>query len=149
MAVIKEAEIRIVSVIENLSPSGIPEGEAERAESSATGYLHLTDGATFVTYTEMTDGGKIVSEVRSEADTVKVIRRGAIESEMHFREGTSHSSVYSVGPYSFDAEVSTRRIRRELSAEGGRIELFYNMRIGGADKSARMKIWISTDSKQK
>ncbi len=149
MATIKEARIKILSVIENIGENGLPEGDAERNESTAEGYLHLTDGCVFVTYTEMTDGGKIVSEVRSEGDLVKVIRRGAIESDMHFCEGVTHTSLYRVGPYAFDAEVTTKRIRRKLDCDGGKIELFYNMKIGGAEKSARMKIWISTDLRQK
>lgn len=148
MAIIKQAEIKILSVIENLGADGLPEGDAERNESLATGYFHITDGVTFATYTEQTEGGDISSEVRVEQDGVRVIRRGAIESEMYFSEGVTHSSLYKVGPYAFDAEISTRKIRLELSEDGGRVDMFYNMKIGGAEKSARMKIWILTDSRQ-
>ena len=148
MAIIKQADIKILSVIENLGADGFPEGDAEKSESLVSGYFHISDGATFVTYTEQTEGGDITSEVRVEQDGVRVTRHGAIESEMYFSEGVTHSSLYKVGPYAFDAEICTRKIRLELGADGGRIDMFYNMKIGGAEKSARMKIWILTDSKQ-
>ena len=74
---------------------------------------------------------------------MRVKRSGAIESDLYFKEGESHSSIYSVPPYKFDATGRARRIRTELNDCGGRIDLLYNMKIGGAEKSARMKIWIS------
>jgi uncharacterized beta-barrel protein YwiB (DUF1934 family) len=38
--------------------------------------------------------------------------------------------------------IETKRINLELSDQKSRIELHYNMKIGGATRSARMKIWI-------
>lgn len=149
MTVIKEAKIRIDSVIENLGDGGLPEGDAERNAVEADGYLNFKDGDATLTYSEQAEGERVDSEVRVEGDEITVIRHGAVESEMRFAEGRTHRSLYRVGPYAFDAEVRTRRIRRELTADGGRIELYYNMKIGGAEKSARMKIWISTDSSRK
>ncbi len=149
MTVIKEVEIRISSVIENLGDAGLPEGDAERSTVDAVGYLNFRDGDATVTYSEQTDGERVDSEVRVEGDEITVIRHGAMESEMRFAEGLTHRSLYRVGPYAFDAEVRTKRIRRELTADGGKIELYYNMKIGGAEKSARMRIWISTDLSRK
>ena len=149
MTVIKEAKIRIGSVIENLGEGGLPEGDPERSATEAVGYLNYRDGDATITYSEQNAEDRVDSEVRVEGDTITVVRRGAVESEMKFSEGVTHRSLYRVGPYAFDAEVTTRKIRRELSSDGGKIELYYNMKIGGADKSARMKIWISTDLSRK
>jgi uncharacterized beta-barrel protein YwiB (DUF1934 family) len=44
--------------------------------------------------------------------------------------------------------VKTRRIKASFTDEGGELSLFYNMKIGGAEKNARMRIWIKTLSEQ-
>ena len=138
---IKKVRVKIESSIENLTPAGIPDGEPETSVSEAEGFYRFSDGG-FLNYTEENEGGKCRTEVTSIGGTVTVRRSGAIESEIRFTEGESHSSVYSIPPYRFDATVYTRKIRTDLNADGGKIDLFYNMKIGGADKSARMRIWI-------
>ncbi len=142
-AVIKEVNIKIISVIENLDAAGLPEGDAERTESRAVGYLHCFDGERLLTYAEEQEGQRTVTEIKLKDGSVRVIRHGAIESDMFFDEGAVHKSVYSVTPYRFDAEVRTRRIRDTLGEGGGALELFYDMKIGGADKAARMKISVT------
>jgi uncharacterized beta-barrel protein YwiB (DUF1934 family) len=85
----------------------------------------------------------VFTDITAVNDTVTVKRRGAIESEMVFSQGTSHSSVYEVPPYKFDVTVMARKIRNSLGRGGGILDMFYNMEIGGAVKSARMKITVT------
>lgn len=149
MAVIKEVRIKIESSIENLDPSGLPDGEAEKSTALAQGFLHCRDGLMLLTYSEKGEGGDdVYSEILVKERGVRVKRGGAIESDLYFEEGCEHKSLYCVPPYKFDACVTTRRIRNTLTDDGGMLDLFYNMKIGGADKSARMRIWISPISKQ-
>lgn len=148
MTVIKEAKIKISSVIENLDASGLVEGDAEKNESLYDGYFKYSDGECVVTYSESGESGEVTSEIRYADESAVVKRCGAIESELHFKVGVPHVSKYSVPPYTFDATVTTRKIRAEINERGGRIELYYNMKIGGADKAARMKIWILANSSQ-
>lgn len=148
MPVIKQVYIKIESSIENLDPSGLPDGEAEKNTGYAGGFYHFCDGEILLTYSEKGEGGDVNSEILVKNGCVRVKRQGAIESNLYFEEGKTHSSLYSVPPYKFDASVTTRRIRLSLTEDGGNLDLFYNMRIGGADKSARMRIWISEASKQ-
>lgn len=136
------ARIKILSVIENLDASGVPDGESERDESEREGYYSFSDGEIEITYSDESEAGRAESVIAVNGETVKVKRTGSISSELIFEEGKSHSSLYSVPPYSFDATVRTKRIRRALDESGGRLDLYYNMSIGGADKSARMSIWI-------
>ena len=146
MAIIKEVRIKVSSVIENLDAAGLAEGEAERAESVTVGYLHIFDNERLLTYAEEQEGARTVTEIKLLHGTVRVLRHGAIESDIIFDEGATHRSVYSVVPYKFDAEVTTKRIRDSLTECGGALDLFYNMKIGGAQKQCRMKITV-TDSK--
>ena len=136
------ARIKILSVIENLDGGGIPEGDSERDESEREGYYSFSDQGIEITYSDRSEQGCAESVIVIDGDTVRVKRTGSISSELIFEEGKSHTSVYSVPPYSFDATVRTKRIRRALDESGGRLDLHYSMSIGGADKSARMSIWI-------
>lgn len=140
---LKRVNLKIESVIDNLDSAGLTEGESERNVSESVGSLLISGEDVRITYKEKTEGGESESEIICSGGGVTVRRRGAIESELYFKEAETHQSVYSVPPYKFDAEVKTRRVRIELSETGGRIDLFYNMKIGGAEKAARMKIWIS------
>ena len=144
MPVIKEVKIKIESSIENLDQSGLPDGEVEKTVSEAVGFIHCFGDEYLITYSERSEGGEVFSEILVKGGGVRVKRKGAIESDLYFEEGTEHKSLYSIPPYKFDASVLTRRIRNGLNEDGGVLDLFYNMKIGGAEKSARMKIWIST-----
>ena len=148
MPKIQEIKLKIESVIENIGASGFPDGDAERTVTETDGFIHYTDDGVLMTYSEHTDGGDVFSDISYADGEVIVKRRGAIISEMRFKEGAEHSSLYEIPPYKFDATVKTRRIRAEFSEEGGNISLFYNMKIGGAEKNARMKIWIRAVSRQ-
>ena len=140
MAIIKEKKIIMSSVIENLLPSGLTDGEAEKSESRADGFLKITEGEYVLSFTEMTESGKVVSDITVKDGAVKVTRRGALVSDMVFEEGVLHKSLYEVPPYSFDAEIYTKKIRNGMTRDGGRIDIFYTMKIGGADKYVKMRV---------
>ena len=148
MKEILEAKIKIFSAISELDSSGLTVGEEEKSETEASCFYHLLEEQILITYSENSEGGRIDSEITVKNDTVTVKRSGALESELVFEEGKSHSSLYKIPPYAFDALVTTKKIRRNLSRGGGTLDLHYTMKIGGADKAARMKIWIYPLSKQ-
>ena len=148
MAVINEALIKIESFIENLDSSGLADGETEKNTSECSGFLRYSDGEAVLTYSESGESGDVTSEITYKDGEAVVKRTGAIESEIRFCEGVTHHSLYSVVPYKFDMTVTTRKIRASISECGGTLDLFYNMKIGGAEKSARMKIWIQTTSRK-
>ncbi len=135
--------VKVTSIIENLDSYGLTDPSPERSESLAVGYYHVyDDGHRLVTYSESGEGGDVTTEIEVFGGRVTVSRKGAIESRMEFVPGEVHRSVYSIPPYRFDAEVKAGTVMCEMRDDRGRIELKYNMKIGGADKSATMKIWI-------
>ena len=140
MAIIKEKKFKISSVIENLLPSGLVDGEPERTDISPEGFLKISEGGYEITYTEQTEGGKVISDITVSENTVRVKRVGAVSSDMLFDVGRTHASVYTVSPYSFDVEVTAKKIRNNLTRDTGRLDIHYSMKIGGADKAVRMKI---------
>ena len=145
---ISRVKIKIESVIDNLDDAGLPAGESEKSVSLADGvYRYAGDGAR-ISYKESLDGGECENEILVFSDSVTVRRHGAIISDLHFKEGESQSSVYQIPPYRFDCEVMAKRVAVDLCATGGKINLVYNMKIGGAEKSAIMRIWISKATNQ-
>lgn len=145
---LKRVKLKIESEIDNLTPEGLVEGDPEKTVSECLGSLRITDGRISLTYTEKSEGGEIRSEIICLDGRVTVIRSGAIESELCFVEGETHHSIYSIPPYKFNATVKAKRVRVDISETEGRIDLLYNMTVGGAEKAARMKIWISQASSQ-
>ena len=145
---ISRVNIKIESIIEKLDESGLADGESEKNVTTVDGIYHYDGSGARISYKEENEGGKSESEILVFSDAVKVSRHGAIESVLFFKEGETHSSIYQIPPYRFEAEVSAKRVTIELCPTGGRINLVYNMKIGGAEKSAIMRIWISKATNQ-
>ena len=135
-------KFKISSYIENLDSAGVPEGDGEKTESMPSGDIVFEGKNAFISYTEESESGRITSEITVKENTVTVRRSGAIISEMVFSEGECHRSLYQIPPYSFDTVVNTKKIRNTLSKEGGRLDIFYTMSIGGQEKKVRMKIEV-------
>lgn len=129
-------KVKISSVIENLLPSGLCDGECERTGNEAAGTLDKRGGIYRISYSETGEGGEVFSEITVNSDSVRVVRRGAIVSDILFKENFSHKSLYTVPPYAFDMEVSTSKIRRGE----GRLDIFYKMTLGGQDKRVKMTL---------
>ena len=80
--------------------------------------------------------GMMPLEITVNDDGVRVVRSGAIVSDILFKENFLHKSLYTLPPYSFDMEVTTSRIRRGE----GRLDIFYKMTLGGQDKRVKMTL---------
>ena len=146
---LSQVTVKVTSLIENIDTEGGSPADFERAETLSEGrFIIHDDGRAIVSYSEQSEGGSVKTEISVFGSSVTVSRRGAIESEMRFEEGVAHSSVYSIPPYRFDADVTAKRVTIDLNPTGGRINLVYNMKIGGAEKSAIMRIWISKATNQ-
>jgi uncharacterized beta-barrel protein YwiB (DUF1934 family) len=139
MAIIKNIQVRCVSVIEKVDGAGICT-DSHRTETQAEGFLKYTDGEIALSYTELQEGEKIFSDVILRGGAVSVIKRGGVECDFEFSEGAHHSSVYRIPPYAFDAEIDCLRIRSTLTREGGELQLIYNMQIGGDAQRVRIRI---------
>ncbi len=118
-------------------------GEDEAISFVTAGELAFEDdGSVIISYDELTESGTAHCRIILAADKVTVKRHGAIESTLVFREGRSHSSVYSLGGFAFDMTVRTKKIKNELNSRGGRLALHYGMTVGGADKEVRFSVRV-------
>ena len=132
--------ITVNSVIDNLSDSGLPEGEPEINIFTTDGTLKLIDGGYLITFTEEQDGGSATTNLYVYDGGVRLVKSGAITSEIRFSEGEEWSTLYYVGPYSFDMVVRTKKIRNSVTECGGDLQLIYTMNVGVQEKNVRMKI---------
>lgn len=116
----------------------------ERSEEHTGGYIKYTDGGgvSLLSYKAESEGGIVTTELFFEDGSVRIVRRGAIESEMLLEVGKGHSSLYRIPPYSFDMSVIAESIRGGITPDGGELELAYSMSIGGAEKRCLMHITV-------
>ena len=138
----KNVKIEIDSIVEDMDDAGLVEN-SDKTHSSAIGSMETDGEKITLSYTEKNDDSRVESEIVISEDSVSVKRSGSVKYDFLFSEGKTTSSLYSVPPYSFDTEIYTRRIRDELTSQGGRLTLIYDMTIGGAKKKTRMTISVS------
>ena len=105
--------ISIVSIIDELDESGLTES-SERTESTAHVDIYEVGSVLTLSFSENSEGGKFDSLITVKGDEVTVRRTGSVESEFVFSENKSHKSLYKIPPYSFDAEIFTKKIRNNL-----------------------------------
>lgn len=139
MAFVKEMTVYVRSVITALAEGGVPQGEDEVTELSAPVLLKFSDEGLSLTYTEQAEGGKTVCHVAATEDRVTVSRRGASACDMHFGDAEDEG-VYSIPPYSFPMKIRTLKIRNRLTQDGGVLDLFYHMNLGGDDRKVHLRL---------
>ena len=133
-------KLTVNSVIDNLGDAGMPEGEPEINIFTTDGTLSVTDEGYLLSFSESENGEEAHTDLYISAERVRLVKSGAITSEMLFSEGEIFNTLYRVGPYSFDMTVRTKKIRNSLTEAGGELQLIYSMNVGGQEKSVRMKI---------
>lgn len=149
MAFIYEFEYTIHSVIDNLTDEGLVTGEPEISITTVDGFMKLFGDEIIINYTEAVEGDKVFTELCAGDGAVTLVRRGALESTLVFRVGEPYKTVYTAAGYSFDMLLTTKKIRSTLSKSGGELQLIYTMNVGGAAKSARMKITARPKGRQR
>ena len=117
----------------------------ERTVEKAEGYMKYDkSGVSLVSFKTKSEGGEFTTEVFREEGGVRLLRRGAITSEIIFEKGKAHTSLYRVPPLSFDLTVKTRALEFGITENGGTLTLVYSMDIGGAQRLAKMDITVKT-----
>lgn len=138
----KNFYVTVRSYIENLDDFGLTES-TESDVTTEPCELRFADGGATVIYSVSSEGATAETELTVNDGGVRLVRRGAIDSLMEFSEGEVTKTVYCVPPYSFDAEIDTKKIRGSLGECGGTVELLYYLTIGGAKKKMRLSLTVS------
>ena len=131
--------LTVSSVIDELDDAGLP-CDSNKTEVNCPATLSVNEGITTLLYTTEENGQKTDTEIQIMPEAVRVIRRGAIESDFLFEEKKSFTSLYKIPPYAFDCEIFTKRIRRCQRCGERELSVIYDMTVGEAKKNVRMKI---------
>lgn len=138
-----KAELTTHSVIDNLTETGLADGDPEIYITTQPAELRAAGDILHLTYTESEGEARTDCHLTLYPDgKVSLSRRGAVVCDILFDEEEVCNTLYSIPPYKFDMTVSTRRIRSTLTPSGGEVQLLYSMNVGGQDKSVRMKLTV-------
>ena len=134
-----KVKLTVCSVIDELDDAGIV-CDTSKTELTCRAVLDACDGGVHLFYTSEENGQKTDTDVYIFPDSARVIRHGAIESDFLFEEKKSTKSLYKIPPYAFDAEIYTKRIRKSEAGGAKELTVIYDMTVGAAKKSVKMKI---------
>lgn len=139
----QEVSIRLCSEIADAEEDSERAAECERTEATLTGTLLSRDGIHRLTYRETTEGGEVRTDMTVRDGHVRMHRRGAVVSDMHFAIGLRHCSLYEIPPYRFDMTTETEALSSTLSEAGGEILLRYRNTVGGAPRHCRLSLSVT------
>ena len=107
------------------------EQEPEIIELVTEGVLEKRNGGWDISYEEsdLTGLAGVTTTFRVEGKTVTLTRTGNLTSQMVFKVGIPHESLYNMGFGVLMITVNATKIRHELSAEGGWVDLSYGISI--------------------
>lgn len=105
--------------------------EPDEIELITDGVLTELESGWEISYAEsaLTGLEGVNTTFRLEEGCVTLTRTGALESQMVFREGISHESLYQMAFGALLITVCATRISWDLSQNGGTVELKYTIDI--------------------
>ena len=107
------------------------EQEAEELELVTEGTMEFRDNGWEISYveTELTGMEGVTTTFRVEKDQLILKRTGQLRSEMLFRLGYAHDSLYQMPFGAFLMRVETLSLFYDIVPEGGSIDLCYRVTI--------------------
>ena len=105
--------------------------DPDTIELVTEGTLEYTDGGWDISYeeTSLTGLEGVMTTFRVEADQIILTRTGKLNSQMVFREGQVHNSLYQMEFGALMISVMASKICADLSENGGTVDLFYAIEI--------------------
>lgn len=110
------------------------DADEESVELVTEGLLCRDHDAYTLSYqeSEITGLGGTLTTFQIEKDCVTLMRVGEVNSQMVFEEGRRHLSMYDTPYGALSVGINTRKMRAELDARGGSIEIDYAIEIDHA-----------------
>ncbi len=105
--------------------------EPETIELTTQGTMEFTRNGWEVSYEESDLTGLlgVTTTFRLTSDTVVLSRQGKLSSQMVFKQGQTHESLYQMEFGALMIAVTARRVFFDLTPEGGCIDLVYDIVI--------------------
>lgn len=108
-----------------------PGQEPEVIELVTEGTMTFRDGGWDICYEEsdLTGLAGVTTTFRIERGQVTLRRTGKLRSEMVFREGVPHESLYQMEFGALLITVCAKQIKASLGDQGGNVDLVYSVEI--------------------
>ena len=137
----KNIPLKITVLTEYFYPES--EKKYDELEVMTNGCLQIKQDGYRLLYR---DGGKendIFSELtfKKGENSLTVKKKGDVECEMVFSPEKTHTFLYKLSGFSFDAEILTYALFIDLTEKGGRIEMLYKIVLGGQEQKISMRIF--------
>ena len=109
--------------------------EPDVIELVTPGTLEEIDGGWEIAYeeTDLTGLDGVTTVFRVEKEKVTLTRSGKLVSEMIFREGVAHESLYKMEFGALLISVCATKIQWKITPAGGMVDLTYNIEIEQAE----------------
>ncbi len=119
--------------------------EEETTLQLAKGELYERPGGWFLRYEEPDpDQGVVTSTIKFTYNQIKLMRRGAVESDMSFEVGVTHQGFYTTPMIQMTLETTTTEILVELQEGKGRLRWsYYLLTQNDSSSLRRVTVWIS------
>ena len=119
-----------------ISVTGVQQGVngPDAMELVTAGQYGQDEKETLLTWqeSELTGLEGTLTTFQIERDRVTLLRVGEVNSQMVFEEGRRHLSMYDTPYGALSVGINTRKMRAELDARGGSIEIDYAIEIDHA-----------------
>lgn len=105
--------------------------EPDVIELVTDGQMEFADGGWNISYQEsdLTGLGGVVTTFRVEPDVLTLKRTGRLQSEMVFKLGVPHDSLYQMEFGALMITVCATSVFYDITPDGGVIDLVYNINI--------------------
>ena len=105
--------------------------EPEIIELITEGTMEYVDGGWNLSYeeSELTGLQGVTTTFRVDPEAVTLTRTGALNSQMVFRQGVSHDSLYEMEFGALMLTVKATRVFYDILPDGGSIDLVYEISI--------------------
>ncbi|HDG5358836.1 TPA: DUF1934 domain-containing protein [Staphylococcus aureus] len=83
--------------------------------------------SNFIRYVEQIEDATVNVTIKVDDDSVKLIRKGDINTNLHFVEGQTTTTFYDISAGRIPLEVKTLRILHFVSGDGGKLKIHYEL----------------------
>ncbi|HHC5844049.1 DUF1934 domain-containing protein [Staphylococcus aureus] len=83
--------------------------------------------SNFIRYVEQIEDATVNVTIKVDDDSVKLIRKGDINMNLHFVEGQATTTFYDISVGRIPLEVKTLRILHFVSGDGGKLKIHYEL----------------------
>jgi len=115
----------------------IMDGQQEEVETTAAGCYYKKNGKHFILYDEVMEDGKgvIRNTVKISADSMEIIRKGAVTVHMLFQQGKGNDTPYQTPVGELMIRLYTKRFQLNEAETLIEAEVEYSLEINGEHMS--------------